>query len=254
MKAMKRLTLTVAVAVWTFLPSSAFADVRVSVQDGLVTVVAKDATVRQIMAEWARVGHAQIVNAERLTGGPMTIELTNMPEAQALDTLLRTAAGYLAAPRAVYAANLSRFDRIVVMATSSAPRATAPTPPTFQQPQFPQPQFTQPPVEDDQEEERQPPNPAMPNAPRGPVFNGAFPQPQIVNPQTGQPVMMPPGAQGALPAQQQQQVPQQPASFSMPTAPAGGGVAVPGMMVPVPQQQTGSPSQTPRKPGGQQQD
>ena len=38
------------------------ADVRVSMHDGLVTIVAKDATVRQILAEWARVGRATIVN------------------------------------------------------------------------------------------------------------------------------------------------------------------------------------------------
>ena len=50
--------------------------------------MAKDATVRQILAEWARVGQTKIVNVERIPGGPLTLELNNVPEAQALDILL----------------------------------------------------------------------------------------------------------------------------------------------------------------------
>ena len=57
-------------------------------QDGRVSIVAKDATVRQILTEWARVGQTKIVNVERIPGGPMTIELTNVPEAHALEILL----------------------------------------------------------------------------------------------------------------------------------------------------------------------
>jgi hypothetical protein len=37
----------------------------------MVTVVIKDVTVRQIIAEWAR-GQAKVVNAERLPGGPIS--------------------------------------------------------------------------------------------------------------------------------------------------------------------------------------
>ena len=61
--------------------------------DGRVTVVAKDATVRQILTEWARVGQTKIVNVERIPGGPISIELTDVPEAQALDVLLRSVSG-----------------------------------------------------------------------------------------------------------------------------------------------------------------
>src|SRR5262249_17315391 len=179
---MKMLTFT---AIVLLAAATASADVRVTIQDGLVTVVATDATVRQILAEWARVGQATVVNGDRVPGGPISLELTNVSEEQVLDTLLRSAAGYLAAPRAEIRANLSRFDRIVVMPTSSAPRtAVSSTPPAFQQPQ----QFTQQPpalVDDDPEDER-PATPAngqpTPN-PRGPVFN-AFPPPQVVNPQS----------------------------------------------------------------------
>ena len=65
---------------------------HVAIANGRVTVVAKDATLRQILAEWARVGQVKIVNLERVPGGPITLELPNMPEAQALDMLL--ALGY----------------------------------------------------------------------------------------------------------------------------------------------------------------
>src|SRR5689334_25446072 len=110
------------VAVSLLAASTAFADVQLTMQDGKVTIVAKDATLRQIMTEWARVGQTKIVNVERIPGGPMTLELTNMPEQQALDLLLRSVSGYMTAPRAVAISNLSQFDRVVVMPTSAAPR------------------------------------------------------------------------------------------------------------------------------------
>ena len=74
-----RKILVLAGAVLMLTASTAFAEVKVSMQDGRVSIVAKDATLRQIMTEWARVGQTKIVNVERIPGGPMTIELTNMP-------------------------------------------------------------------------------------------------------------------------------------------------------------------------------
>jgi hypothetical protein len=253
---MKLLKFAVVPILAALTASPAAAEVQVTIHDGLVTIVAKDATVRQIIAEWARVGQAKVVNAERIPGGPMTIELTNVPESQALDTLLRSVAGYLAAPRAVMASNLSHFDRIMVMPTSSAPRTpvAAVPQPAFQQP----PQFAQP-VDDDVDDDRAAPNVVMPTPnPRGPVFN-TFPQPQVINPTTGAPMTGAP-VQMPFPQQppQEQQMP--PTSYpSTPTAPFGG-VAVPGMVAPAPQQgqpgqivPPGQPPQPgqPRRPGGQ---
>jgi len=216
--------------------STASAEVQVTIHDGLVTVIAKDATVRQIIAEWARVGQAKVVNAERIPGGPVTLELVNLPESQVLDTLLRSAAGYLAAPREVVASNLSRFDRIVVMPTSNPPRTASAAPP----PAFPQPQFAQPPNDDDGEDER--PNPNVPNR-RGAVFN-PVPQPQAVP--APQAVPTPFGAPGQVPSvPPMPTVPQTPEGQqpvttypSTPTAPYGG-VAVPGMVAPPPAPQPG---------------
>jgi len=250
---MKLLTCSIAALVLALgAASTASAEVQVTIHDGLVTVIAKDATVRQIIAEWARVGQAKVVNAERLPGGPITIELTNMPEGMVLDTLLRGAAGYLAAPRATTVAGLSTFDRVIVMPTSSAPKTagTAPPPPVFQQPQFAQPNVV---ADDDQDDERPQPNAQMPTPnPRGPVFNTFPQQPQVINPQTGQPVTV-----QQFPNQVPQQVPQQqmPMATPAPSAPFGG-VAVPGMIAPTPQQQQQpgiiAGPQQPKKPGGQQ--
>ena len=206
------------------------ADVQLQLHDGRVSIVAKDATVRQILAEWARVGQTKVVNVDRIPGGPLTLELSNMPEAQALDVLLRSVSGYMAAPRGTAAADLSMFDRIIVMPTAAAPRpaaSAAPPAPAFQQPQFTP---AAPPPDDDADD---PPAPGVqsPQPPRPPVFN-AFPPPQVGGP----------GASGVPAVQGGQAV--QPSSFGgAPSAPPGGGVSTPGMMTQPVQPAPASPSQ-----------
>jgi hypothetical protein len=101
------------------------ADVTVAMQNGRVTVMAQNAQLRQILAEWARVGQTKIVGAEKLSGPPLTLQLQDVPERQALETLLRAASGYMVAPRAMPAAHVSVFDRILILPTSTAPAATA---------------------------------------------------------------------------------------------------------------------------------
>ena len=230
----------------------ASADVKLSMTNGHVTLVAKDATVRQILTEWARVGQTKIVNVERVPGGPVTLELTNVPEAQALEILLRSLSGYITAPRPVDAANLSHFDRIILMPTlaSARPATASPPPPVFQQPGQPFPPAQQ--ADDDTDDQRPAPNVVVPGqAPpqqRGPVFN-TFPQPQAVNPQVPPPQN--PQVPQQAPAMPQPGAPQPPAASgppasAMPTAPYGG-VSVPGMVAPPPPQQPGQPV---RRPGG----
>ena len=119
-------SLTAAASLAAAVP--AHAEVHLTIQNGRVSLVAKDATLTQILAEWAKVGKTTIVNGERVPGGPLTLQLTDVPEEQALDTLLRALSGYVAAPRATAVAGLSRFDRIVVMPTEAKPvSATAST-------------------------------------------------------------------------------------------------------------------------------
>src|SRR5260221_11486162 len=129
-----RNVITLAVVALVVTASSAFADVQVSMQNGRVTIVAKDATLRQILTEWARVGQTKIVNVERVPGGPLTIELRDVPEDQALKVLLRSISGFMTAPRTTPATgSASVFDRIIVLPTlaaASAPLSAAPPPPT----------------------------------------------------------------------------------------------------------------------------
>jgi len=235
-------TAILGVAAWLCTVSIASADVQVTMNSGRVSLVAKNATVRQILTEWARVGQTKIVNVERLPGGPITVQLDNVTESQALEILLRTLSGYIAAPRQVDVANLSHFDRIIIMPTlaSARPATSPPPPPVFQQsPQFQQAQ----PADDDADENRPPPNAGGPNPPRGPVFN-TFPQPQSANPQVSFPQQ--PGAPITS-----QTAPAAPMPAPTPVAPYGG-VSVPGMVAP-PQTPQGQPPNTvipPRRPGG----
>ena len=115
-------------------PVTARADVTVSLADGRATIVARNATLRQVLAEWARVGGTRIVNLERVAGAPDSFELRNVPEAKALATLLRSVAGYIAAPRPATSHGASVYDRILILPTSVAsppmgPLRAGPAPP-----------------------------------------------------------------------------------------------------------------------------
>ena len=110
-------------------PILAADDLELSFRDGRVTVIATDVPVRTILQEWSRVGETQFVDADKLTGRPVRLQLVDVPEATALRVLLRQAAGYVAAPRAERAPEASRFDRVLVMAASRRPASRSYTPP-----------------------------------------------------------------------------------------------------------------------------
>jgi hypothetical protein len=133
--------------------------VRIEFRDGYVNLSARNVTVRQILAEWARQGQTRVVNAERVTGGAVTLELQGVPEQRALETILRGASGYLLAARPDGAPGASTIERIMVMPPSTA-RAAAALPPPVGQPAPPQPftpGFPQPGVAvDDADEPIQP--------------------------------------------------------------------------------------------------
>jgi hypothetical protein len=132
---------TTAAALLFIGASSASAqNLQLSISNGRVTLVADNVPVRQILAEWSRVGNTQMVNADKLSGSPVTLRLLDVPEAQALDVVLRSASGYMAAPRAAGQSGASLYDRVLILATSR-PTTTGP-PPAFtnSQPRFqPQP-------------------------------------------------------------------------------------------------------------------
>ena len=107
-------------------PSLAAAgEVRLSIQDGRVALVARDATLREILVEWERVGGTRIVNRDRVPGTRLTLEFANLTEEEALTTLLRPIAGYIASRRLGPEGGASAFSRIVLMPAVATPAAYA---------------------------------------------------------------------------------------------------------------------------------
>lgn len=210
---MRRSLLTVALSIWVAAPALAQQPLKLSFHDGRVTVDATSVPVRTILTEWAKIGGTKVLGAERITGAPVTVKLVNVTEAQALETILRSVAGYMAAPRSGATTGPSMYDRILVMATSSvAPPANASRPSPAQPNAFAGtqrfvPPRQQSPEQDEVEEaDENPPSPpvftfpqpgqpqnngfpqpgAFTGAPNAPGFNA--PQPNMASP-SGQPLM-----------------------------------------------------------------
>jgi hypothetical protein len=86
-----------------------------------VRLNAQNVPASQILSEWARRGRTTIVNGERVPGPPVSIELQDVPEDQALDIVLRGVSGYLVAARETAITGASSFDRIYILPTSARP-------------------------------------------------------------------------------------------------------------------------------------
>jgi hypothetical protein len=127
-------------------PARAQQAIKLEFNNGRVSLNAQNAPLRAILAEWARLGGATIVGGDRVAGAPVTLELVAVPERQALDTLLRTVAAYLLAPRRAGSVGASTVDRILILPTSTAPRNPAPAPAANALPGPPRPAFPRPPV------------------------------------------------------------------------------------------------------------
>ena len=125
-------------------------EVTVEFHDGLVTLRAREASVRQILEEWSRIGNTRLVNIDKVSGEPVTLELTRVPEKQAIAVLLRSAAGYMAAPRQD-SGGVSHFAQIRLMPPSVAPPPSLRQPgarPVVRRPPMLQPQLPQMLVDD----------------------------------------------------------------------------------------------------------
>lgn len=240
---MRQFLLTFALSALVASPAAA-QQLTLEFNQGLVTIDAAGVPLRTILNEWAQRGGTKVVGSERITGAPLTVKLVDVPEAKALEVILRSVAGYMAAPRST-GQGASVYDRILVMATSStpppptAPRAANPNAMAGTQ-RFVPPQRQADNDDDDAEEEEDP------NPPNPPVFTfpanqaGQFVPPQpgatqpvIINPQTGQTITINPSAP-AYPV----------------AAPFGG---APGSINVAPAPQPGQPGGVTRPPGGQQQ-
>ena len=246
----RTLLLTAALSVVAAWPAAA-QNLKVEFHDGRVSVEAASVPVRTILTEWGKIGGTKIVGAEKISGAPITVKLINVPEAQALETILRSVAGYMAAPRST-AAGASSYDRIMVMATTSTPPPVA----NAARPQQPSTAFNgtqrfvpprqrpeQPEQPEQDEPDENPPNPPVftfPNSGQNGFVNqpGQFPgQGQFQTGPNG--VVLTPGA---VPANTQPGT-----APAQPQAPIG--VSQPGMMVQPPAPQPGTTPGMIRPPG-----
>jgi len=235
----------IAVAVALISGSASLAtagDLKLTLSNGRVTLIAQDVPLRQILDEWARVGKTTIVNGDKLTGPPLTLQLIDRPEREVLDLLLRSASGYIAAQRQVTVADASVFDRVMILPVSRGPVGPAvntPTafnnrPVTMQQTPMPVPDDDDPVVEP----QVMPPGAMPPNVPAG-VAN----VPGVVQaPQNGQPPVLTAPRPGMLPAPPAGQ----PNPYGPPVVPGTIVPTVPGGNIPPPFVRPGGPG----GPGG----
>jgi hypothetical protein len=213
-----------AVALVAAVSSPAVAgEVKVTLNQGLVTIIADEAPISRILAEWARVGQTKIVNGDKMMT-VVSLQLVDMPERKALDVLLRSASGYMAAERQTAVVGASAFDRIMILPFSKPPMASAvPTSPSMPQPFGPRPMVPQP--QDDDGQPVMPPGMgAQPNQPSAntATMPGMIQQNgnQAPNANPGQQTLPRPGFLPAPPGN-----PNQPVPFGTPATgkPPGGG-------------------------------
>ena len=173
-------------------------ELRLTINNGLVTVIADDVPVSRILSEWARIGQTKIVNGEKLMI-PVSLELIDVPEKKALEIVLRSASGFMAAERKELVAGASTFDRIMILPFSQPP-AYSPMPVTQSMPQpfVNRPVMATPDFEDaTQPAGQQPPMPVttlpQPGMLPQPIMPGQQPQqqPQMTSPRPG--FLPPPG-------------------------------------------------------------
>lgn len=252
---MRRTLLTVALSILVSLPASA-QQLKLSFNDGRVSLDATAVPVRTILVEWGKLGETKVIGGERVSGAPLTLKLVDVPESQALEIVLRSVAGYMAAPRSASASiGASMYDRILVMATSVAPPTPAarPTPgqgssPGNQRFTPPRPAPAASNNEDDEVEEEPDPNPPNP-----PVFT--FPQSgQTGFPQPGLFQNAPPGTSGQMTINPNTGAPQSITINPAPNPANPGSVPTfgsptPGMIT-APPQQPARPGVPVRPPGG----
>jgi len=127
-------TLGLALAVGTPISAQQFStarELRLSFNaDGTVSLAARNVTVRDILAEWARQCQCRVVNAERLPGGAIMLPLQfeHASQSAVLESLLRQAAGYVLTPRRPGVQSASNYETVYILATSN-PVAGAYVPP-----------------------------------------------------------------------------------------------------------------------------
>ena len=89
--------------------------------NGRVTLIAKNVTLQEILAEWTRKGSCPFPGAEKIVGGKLPpLQYENQPELTVLQSLLRSLSGYIPFPRKVGNPGASMFEGVQVLASSKA--------------------------------------------------------------------------------------------------------------------------------------
>jgi hypothetical protein len=91
------------------------APVQIAFSTGRVTLSATDAPVADVLAAWARAGHAQVAGAEYLGARRITIHLADTSEAGALQAIIGSPGWYATVARESPSASDSIFQRIVIL-------------------------------------------------------------------------------------------------------------------------------------------
>jgi hypothetical protein len=103
--------------------------------NGLVTLVANGATLREILAEWSRQGGSTFVGSERLSGGPQTLQYEHQAETVVMSSILRQAAGFILGARREGTRGASSFEVIYILPTSNPSASGYMSQPTMPQQQ-----------------------------------------------------------------------------------------------------------------------
>jgi hypothetical protein len=95
------------------------APVRVAFADGLVTLVANDTLLTDVLAEWSRAGGTEIIGADQLPVVRVTVSMPGVAERDAIDAVLGPIAGYITAARFDVPAGSSQIRRLQIVRKSS---------------------------------------------------------------------------------------------------------------------------------------
>ena len=91
---------------------------------GKVTLIARNVTLQEILAEWARKGSCPFNGADKIMGGKLPpLQYENQPELTVLQSLLRSVSAYIPSPRRVGNPGASMFEAVQVLASSKATTA-----------------------------------------------------------------------------------------------------------------------------------
>jgi len=88
--------------------------------NGVMSLLATNAPLRDILNEWTKKGGTPFVGAERLTGAPLTLQFDHKSETEVIASLLRNASGYVVSARQPGSQAASGIEVVYVLAVSNA--------------------------------------------------------------------------------------------------------------------------------------